>query len=156
MVDRSEQEPEMNKLIVLGVIVAAAVTTDAQAQKSRGKATLTAASSLTWSDVPGFAGLKMSVADGNPAKGASHFFIKFDKGFTAGDHHHTGNHFVTVLSGTLILTVDGVETSLPPGSFFSFTGKKVHATKCDAAADCVLFIDARSKWDVVPKPAPKK
>ena len=53
-----------------------------------------------------------------------------------------------------MLTVDGKESKLGPGSYFSFTGKKPHATKCDAAADCVLEIDARSKWDVVPAKKP--
>ena len=66
---------------------------------------------------------------------------------------------MTVVSGTLVLAVDGKETRLPPGSYFAFTGKKQHLTKCEAGADCVLFADARGKWDVVPdegKPAAKK
>ena len=145
----------MKNVFVLGVFLVGALSTDVQADRSKGRATLTPAASAAWNDVPGFPGVKMAVADGNPGKGASHFFMKFDKGFTAGEHHHSGNHYATVVAGTLILTVDGVETMLPPGSFFSFTGKKVHATKCAPAADCVLFIDARGKWDVVPQPAPK-
>jgi hypothetical protein len=39
--------------------------------------------------------------------------------------------------------------------YFSFSGKKVHSTKCDAAADCVLAMDSRDEWDVVPEAAPK-
>jgi hypothetical protein len=61
---------------------------------------------------------------------------------------------VTVVAGTVVLGIDGKDVSLPTGSFFSFTGKKVHSTRCDAAADCVLFIDARGKWDVVPEKKP--
>ena len=57
---------------------------------------------------------------------------------------------VLVLAGTLVLTVDGKESKLPAGSYFAFTGKKPHATSCDAAADCILQIDARGKWDVKP------
>jgi hypothetical protein len=45
---------------------------------------------------------------------------------------------------------DGKEVSLPPGSYFSFVEKKKHTTRCDAGADCVIFMDARGKWDVVP------
>lgn len=41
------------------------------------------------------------------------------------------------------------------GSYFAFSGKKPHATKCDAAADCILAMDARGKWDVVPEGAAK-
>ena len=76
--------------------------------------------------------------------------------FAAPLHHHTADHYVTVVSGTLILIVDGKENKLPAGSYFSFTGKAKHETKCDAGAECVLFVDARGKWDVVPEEAPKK
>lgn len=44
----------------------------------------------------------------------------------------------------------GAEVSLPPGSYFSFVGKKKRTTRCDAGADCVILMDARGKWDVVP------
>ena len=53
-----------------------------------------------------------------------------------------------------MLTVDGKEAKLPAGSYFSFTGKKPHLTKCDATADCVIEIDSRGKWDVVPEKKP--
>jgi quercetin dioxygenase-like cupin family protein len=146
----------MFKMMVLcGVVALVGGTGDARADKGKGAATLTAAADLKWADVPNMAGIKMAVADGDPAKGASHFYLKFDKGFTAGEHHHTADHSGTVVAGTLILTVDGKENRLPAGSFFAFNGKKVHATKCDAAADCILAMDARGKWDVVPEAAPK-
>ena len=77
------------------------------------------------------------------------------RGFTAGEHHHTADHSGTVVTGTLILTVDGKETRLPPGSYFAINGKRPHATKCDAAAECILAMDARGKWDVVPEAAAK-
>lgn len=146
------------KTMVMGVMFTTAALIGSASAKPG--ATLTAAGDLKWTDVPGFAGVHMAVGEGDPSKGASHFFLKFDKGFAAPDHHHTVDHYGTVISGTLILTVDGKESKLPPGSYFSFTGKKVHSTKCDAAADCVIEIDARGKWDVVPEkdkkaPTPK-
>ncbi len=122
-------------------------------------AVLTPAADVKWADVPGFQGLKMAVAEGDPSKGSSHFFLKFDPGFKAPLHHHTANHYVNVISGTLVLGVDGKDTSLPAGSYFSFTKKQKHTTACEAGAACVLFIDARGKWDVVPekeKPAAEK
>jgi quercetin dioxygenase-like cupin family protein len=137
---------------VFGVLVGLAV--GASADKG-GKATLMPAPDMKWADVPGMAGIKIAVGDGDPNKGASHFYLKFDKGFAAPEHHHTADHSGTVVAGTLVLTVDGKETKLPPGSFFAFSGKKVHMTKCDAAADCILAMDARGKWDVVPEAAPK-
>ncbi len=142
--------PMTKSKMIRGVVFAGVALTGLVAQAKPG-ATLTSAADLKWTDVPNMAGLHMAVADGDPAKGPSHFFMKFDKGFAAPDHHHTADHFVTVISGTMILTVDGKENKLGPGSYFSFTGKKVHSTKCDAAADCIIEIDARGKWDVVPE-----
>jgi quercetin dioxygenase-like cupin family protein len=79
--------------------------------------------------------------------------LKFDGGFAAPVHHHTENHSGTVVAGTLVLTVEGKEQKLPTGSFFSFSEKMPHATKCEAGADCVLSMDVRGKWDVVPEKA---
>jgi quercetin dioxygenase-like cupin family protein len=118
-------------------------------------AVLTPASEMKWSDAPGMAGVQMAVAQGDPSKGPSHFFIKFTPGFAAPLHHHTANHHVTVVSGTLVLNVDGADHKLPAGSYFSFTGMKPHKTTCEAGAECVLSIDARGKWDVVPEKAAK-
>ncbi len=124
-----------------------------------GSAVLIPASDLKWGDVPGFPGVQMAVLQGNPAKGPHHSMLKLSGGFVAPLHHHTPDHYVTVLSGTVVFTVDGKDTRLPAGSYFSFVGKKQHITKCEAGADCVLAVDSRGKWDVLPesqKPAAKK
>ncbi len=129
----------------------------ADTAKKAGGAFLVPVAEVRWSDVSGFPGVQMAALQGDPGKGASHFLIKFAGGFAAPVHHHTSNHFVNVISGTLVLAIDGKDHKLPAGSYFSFSGKKPHATRCDAGADCVLAVDARSKWDVVaPKPAAKK
>lgn len=143
----------MKKMTAMSLVLASgliALPALAQAPK-KSAAVLTASADLKWNDVPNFPGVKMAVAEGDPSKGASHFFIKFDAGFKAPVHHHTANHFVNVVSGTVTLTVDGTETRLGPGSFFSFSKKQKHGTSCDAASECVLFIDARGKWDVIPE-----
>ena len=142
-------------------LAAAVVAPNALAKdtKKGGDAALVPASSFKWSDVQGFPGVKMAVLHGNPEKGAHHAMMKLPGGFAAPLHHHTSDHYVTVVSGTLVLTVDGQETKLPPGSYFSFTGKKKHLTKCEAGTDCVLSVDSRGKWDVLAdeaKPAAKK
>jgi quercetin dioxygenase-like cupin family protein len=124
-----------------------------------GSVMLTPASDVKWAEAAGMPGVKMAALDGDPGKSASHFMMKFAPGFAAPLHHHSSDHHVVVVAGTLVLTVDGKETKLPPGSFFTFKGKKPHMTKCDAGAECVLVIDSRGKWDVVPedaKPAEKK
>src|SRR5262245_49067491 len=143
------------KRLVICLLATIALAAPARAQKAKGggAAVLTPAADMKFADVPGFAGVQMAVAEGDPTKGPSHFYVKFTGGFAAPLHHHTANHYVTVISGNLTLVVDGKDTKLPAGSFFSFTGKKVHETKCDAGAECLLFIDSRGKWDVLPEKA---
>jgi quercetin dioxygenase-like cupin family protein len=122
-----------------------------RADKKATSALLVPAADLKWSAVPGMTGIQVAPVDGDPSKGPSHFFLKFDAGFAAPLHHHTANHSGTVVAGTLVLTVEGKEQKLPPGSFFTFTNKAKHATACEKGADCILSMDVRGKWDVVPE-----
>jgi len=129
----------------------------ADTAKKSGGAMFIPAAEVRWSDVAGSPGVQIAALQGDPAKGPSHFLLKFAGGFSAPVHHHTSNHYVNVVAGTLVLAVDGTDHKLPAGSYFSFFGKKLHATRCEAGADCVLAMDVRGKWDVVaPKPAAKK
>jgi len=134
-------------LITLMVFAASAFATT---KGMTSKATMMDVGTLQWTDVPGFPGVKTAPVEGDPAKGPHHMFMKFTAGFAAPMHHHTANHFVTVVSGTLVLTVDGKEQRLPAGSYFAFKDKSAHKTACAEGADCVLFMDVRGKWDVVP------
>jgi hypothetical protein len=113
-------------------------------------AVLVPASDVKWTDVAGAPGIQMAKLHGDPATGPSHFLLKFAGGFAAPVHHHTADHSVTVVAGTLVLDVDGKAQKLPAGSFFRFSQMKKHATRCDAGADCVLSMDVRGAWDVVP------
>jgi glyoxylate utilization-related uncharacterized protein len=138
-------------LFLVGLSALATPTPAAAKDKKGGNAVLIPADDVKWSDVPGFEGVKIAVVEGDSAKGPHHSFLKFTGGFSAPVHHHTANHYVAVISGTLVLGIDGQDQKLPAGSYFALTGKKKHSTRCEAGADCVLFLDARSKWDVVPE-----
>jgi quercetin dioxygenase-like cupin family protein len=112
------------------------------------------AGDLIWTDDTEHPGVRMAVVDGDPAKGPCHFLVQLKEGLVVPLHHHTSDHFGTVLSGTLSFTVDGKETLLPAGSVFVFRGKKEHVTRCMPGADCVISMDVRGKWDVVPQAKP--
>lgn len=116
-----------------------------------GKATLVPVDKLEWKDAPnGPAGVKTAVLWGDPAKGAHAAMMKLPAGAAAPLHHHTADHGVTVVSGTVVLTPEGEsEVRLPAGSAFRFTGKKRHTTSCEAGADCVLAVSANGPWDLV-------
>lgn len=132
--------------MALGTVVVAA----AQAKTSKAKGVVTPASDVAWKEA-GIPGVETAAVDGDMAKGASHFYLKYPAGFTTPVHHHTADHYVTTVKGTLVLTVNGKEHRLTPGSFFALTGKVPHAATCDGTEDCIMFIDARSRWDVVPE-----
>ncbi|HEV8269497.1 MAG TPA: DUF4437 domain-containing protein [Thermoanaerobaculia bacterium] len=149
----------MKKLLVLvalaalsfGAMAEEAKKAKAPAKAPAGKAVMWATDELKWIDPPNAPpGVKMAVLWGDPEKGAHGAMHKFPAGFTAPLHHHTADHNVVVVSGTVVLTPEGGEAKkLPAGSYFSFTGKKKHTTACDAGSDCVLMVDCKGKWDVV-------
>jgi quercetin dioxygenase-like cupin family protein len=145
----------VNKPIVTFLVSCAALMTIAgRGHAKKAAAVFVPAAEAKWSDVPDFRGVQIAVVEGDPAKGPAHFFLKFAPGFVAPKHHHTADHHATVVTGSLIVTVNEGPRLLTPGSYFSFTGKTPHATRCDTGSSCIVFIDARGKWDVIPEKAP--
>jgi len=98
-------------------------------------------------------GVSTAEGAGDMKAGASRFYLKYAAGFVAPLHHHTPDHFVSTISGTLVLIVDGKENKLVPGSYFSLTDKAPHAARCEGTEDCVMFVEAHGPWDVVAEPA---
>jgi quercetin dioxygenase-like cupin family protein len=132
-----------------GAVAAAAILAGGLAAAAPKHAAV-AKAELKWADA-GIPGVQTAAVQGDLAKGPSHFFLKYPAGFQTPRHHHTADHYVTTVSGTQVLAVDGQEQRLPPGSYFQFTEKAVHAARCEGGEACVMFVDARSAWDVVPE-----
>jgi mannose-6-phosphate isomerase-like protein (cupin superfamily) len=103
---------------------------------------------LKWKNL-GTSGVAAAPVSGDMEKGASRFFLKYPAGFITPKHHHTADHYVAVISGTIILTVDGKDHKLGPGSYFALTQKKPHTAKVEGNEDAVFFIQADGPWDVV-------
>jgi hypothetical protein len=146
--------PMRTKVVAAAVVALVALSWapgSADTAPRKGTALLIPAADVKWSDVPDAKGVQIAALDGDPAKGPARFFLKFAGGFAAPAHHHTADHSVTVVAGTLVLTVDGKDQKLPAGSFFTFSGQKTHATRCEPGTECVLAMDARGAWDVVPE-----
>jgi len=138
-------------VVVAGLSMITSQARAAEKGKKGGTAVLMPADEIKWTDVPQFPGVKMAVVQGDANKGPHHALVKLPAGFSAPLHHHTSDHYATVLSGTVVFTVDGQDHRLPAGSYFSFTGKKTHVTKCETGSDCVIYNEVRGKWDVVPE-----
>ena len=147
----------MKKTMIVALSLLAATAygkgkTDTSAKMNKASdAVIIEAKDMKWTETEGLKGVQSSVIEGDSAKGPHHAFMKLSSGFTAPVHHHTADHFVSVITGTVILTVDGIEHRLPAGSYFSLRNKKAHATACAEGSECLLFNDARGKWDTVPE-----
>jgi mannose-6-phosphate isomerase-like protein (cupin superfamily) len=113
-----------------------------------GNAVVVAKADLTWKEL-GVPGLAAAQVSGDMTTGASRFFLKYPVGFVTPKHHHTADHYATVVSGTIILTVNGKDYTLGPGSYFALTGMAPHIAKVVGDEDTVFFIQADGAWDVV-------
>jgi quercetin dioxygenase-like cupin family protein len=138
----------MKTKLAMGAVLAAALAATAWGLGvSGGEAVVVSKDGLAWKEV--VPGVSMAVVGGDPAKGPSHFYLKYKAGLSTPLHHHTADHYVTTVSGTLLLNAGGKEHKLAPGSFFALIGKAPHSARVEGAEDCVMFIDARAAWDVV-------
>jgi quercetin dioxygenase-like cupin family protein len=102
---------------------------------------------LKWKDTGH--GVTAAPVSGDMEKGASRFFLKYPVGLVTPKHHHDSDHYVTVVSGTITLTVEGKEHRLGPGAYFALTNKASHTAKVEGNEDAMFFIQADGPWNVV-------
>jgi mannose-6-phosphate isomerase-like protein (cupin superfamily) len=127
---------------------AALIATASMLAIGAGKVVVVAKAELKWKDM-GIPGVAAAPVAGDMEKGASRFFLKYPVGFVTPKHHHTADHYVTVLAGTITLTVDGKEHKLGPGSYFALTEKMSHTAEVEGNEEAVFFIQADGPWDAV-------
>jgi len=102
---------------------------------------------LAWKDMGN--GVAAAPVSGDMQKGASRFFLKYPAGLVTPKHHHNTDHYVTVMSGNITLTVNGKDHKLGPGDYFALTNKAQHVAKVEGKDEAVFFIQADAPWDVV-------
>ena len=103
---------------------------------------------LKWKAM-GNAGVAAAPVSGDMEKGSSRFFLKYPVGLVTPMHHHTANHHVTMVSGSITLTVGGKQHRLGPGAYFMLANRAAHIAKVEGNEDAVMFIHAEAPWDVV-------
>jgi mannose-6-phosphate isomerase-like protein (cupin superfamily) len=139
----------MNAKHLMMVAVTAAVIAAASVTVMAGDKTMVVPKAeLKWKDM-GIPGVAAAQVSGDMEKGPSRFFLKYPVGLVTPPHHHTTDHYGTVLSGNITLTVDGKEYKLGPGSYFALTNKATHVAKVEGSEEAVFFIQADGPWDVV-------
>lgn len=102
---------------------------------------------LKWKDMGN--GVTAALVSGDMEKGASRFFLKYPVGLVTPKHHHDADHYGTVVSGTVTLTVEGKQHKLGPGSYFVLTNKAPHTAKVEGKQAVVFFIQADGPWNAV-------
>ncbi|MDQ6893336.1 MAG: cupin domain-containing protein [Acidobacteriota bacterium] len=141
-------------LIVLVTMAASALAQAADSKmtaKAKGREIIWPAGDYKWVDAPNAPpGVKQVVLWGDPTKGGRFGAIqKFPAGFSAPLHTHSAGLHMVIMSGTVIHIPEGKpEVRLPANSYLYDPPGYRHSTKCDAASECVFFLEGDGKFDV--------
>ena len=135
------------KHVIIISIAAALMAGAPMPAAGAGSAVVVTKADLKWKDMGN--GVTAAPVSGDMEKGASRFFLKYPVGLVTPKHHHNADHYVTVVSGTITLTVEGKEHKLGPGAYFALTNKVPHTAKVEGNEPAVFFIQADGPWDVV-------
>jgi quercetin dioxygenase-like cupin family protein len=108
------------------------------------------AGDMKWTALPDAPpGPMLSVISGDPTKGAYTAIEKFPAGFSAPLHTHPVDHKAVIISGTWIHGEPGKpDVRLGPGSYLFQPAGQKHTTACDAASECVFFIESSGKFGI--------
>lgn len=131
---------------ILAVVCMASLPLPAAA--ADGAAVAVPKSALKWKNLGN--GVAAAPVSGDMEKGPSRFYLKYPVGLVTPNHHHDADHYATVVSGTITLTVEGKSHRLGPGSYFALTRKVPHVAKVEGKTEAVFFIQADGPWNVVP------
>jgi mannose-6-phosphate isomerase-like protein (cupin superfamily) len=133
---------------LIGVIAAAIFSAAPALAAETGKSVVLAKSDLKWKAM-GTSGVAAAPVSGDMEKGPCRFYLKYPVGLVTPLHHHTANHHVTMISGSITLTVGGKEHRLGPGAYFMLADRAAHVAKVNGNEEAVFFIHAEGPWDVV-------
>ena len=138
----------MKKTHTLVAVIAAALFSAAFVHAAEaGKTVVMAKADLKWKAMGN--GIMAAPVSGDMEKGPCRFFLKYPVGLVTPLHHHSSDHYVTVISGTITLTAGGKDSHLGPGSYFMLADRAPHVAKVEGSEDAVFFIQSDGPWDVV-------
>ena len=137
-----------NHALVRALIAATVLSVAAAPASEVGKSVVLAKSDLKWKPL-GNSGVAAAPVSGDMDKGPCRFFLKYPAGLVTPMHHHTANHHVTMISGSITLTVGGKDYRLGPGAYFMLSDRAAHIAKVEGSEDAVFFIQAEGPWDVM-------
>ena len=135
---------------VLFLVAAALLPQRAEAAgaKSAKSFVVNPAADMKWEPLPdGPPGVVQATLWGDSTKGAYGGISKFPAGWSAPLHTHPSDHKLVIISGTWIHGEPGKpDVKLGPGSYLFQPAGQKHTTACDAASECVFFIESSGKF----------
>ncbi|MDP3069383.1 MAG: cupin domain-containing protein [Opitutaceae bacterium] len=137
-----------NNYAPVAVIAAALLSAALVYAGESGKSVVLPKTDLKWKPM-GNSGVAAAPVSGDMEKGPCRFFLKYPAGLVTPMHHHSANHHVTMISGSITLTVGGKQHRLGPGAYFMLADRAAHVAKVEGNEDAVMFIQAEAPWDVV-------
>lgn len=135
-----------NHVLVVAIVAALFSAAPVLAAET-GKSMVVAKADLKWKAMGN--GIASAPVSGDMEKGPCRFYLKYPAGLVTPLHHHTANHHVTLISGSITLTVGGKEHRLGPGAYFMLADRAPHIAKVEGSEEAVFFIQAEAAWDVV-------
>ncbi|HEY5552625.1 MAG TPA: cupin domain-containing protein [Opitutaceae bacterium] len=136
-----------NRVVVVAIVAAFCAVASVLAGEA-GKSVVLAKADLKWKAM-GDSGVAAAPVSGDMEKGPFRFFLKYPAGLVTPLHSHTADHHVTMVSGSITLTVGGKDYRLGRGDYFMLADKAPHAAKVEGSEDAVFYIEAAGPWDVV-------
>jgi len=142
----------MYSRIVLAMVASSCLAVAVLAQVAPVGPVVKPAADLVWVDLDpvGAPGVKIASLWGSHEKGAFGALFKLPAGFAAPLHTHTHDMKLVIVSGTYLQAPEGKsEFRLGAGSYLMQPGGNYrHTTRCDAASDCVFFVESGGAFDL--------
>jgi quercetin dioxygenase-like cupin family protein len=144
-------------LPVLFLVAAALLAQAAEAGKAKSPQKMGAkgfvvwpAADLKWEPLAGAPpGVMNAALWGDPTKGAYGAISKFPAGWSAPLHTHPFDHKIVIISGTWIHGEPGKpDARLGPGSYLFQPAGRKHTSACDAASECLIFLESNGKFGI--------
>lgn len=102
---------------------------------------------LKWKDMGN--GIAAAPVSGGMTKGASRFFLKYPVGLVTPKHHHSADHYVTVVSGTITLTVGRQGPQARTQIVFRVDEQDISHRESRRQGGSCVFIHRDAPWNVV-------
>ncbi len=144
--------------IVCALVPAGLCMLALQADQTRKAPVVWPASAIKWTDSTDVKGAKSSILWGDVKNGPYGALRKFPAGTNVALHSHTSDQKAVIVSGTIVLTLEGGSPKeLGPGSYVFIPGGLKHTSECKTGADCLFFEEQPGASDIVfaQTPAPK-